>query len=48
MGAAVQAGAYPVGVPTGSFTDSDLRVAGAGVVLTSLAQFPDWYRQYLD
>jgi phosphoglycolate phosphatase len=46
MGAAVQAGAYPVGVITGSFTDSDLRLAGAKVVLASLAQFPDWYRQY--
>jgi phosphoglycolate phosphatase len=47
MGAAVQAGACPVGVTTGSFTGSDLRSAGAGVVLASLAQFPDWYRQYL-
>ena len=46
MVAAVQADAYPVGVTTGSFTGSDLRIAGAGVVLASLAQVPDWYRQY--
>jgi phosphoglycolate phosphatase len=46
MGAAVQAGACPVGVATGSFTGSELRSAGAGVVLASLGQFPDWYRQY--
>jgi phosphoglycolate phosphatase-like HAD superfamily hydrolase len=45
--AAIQAGACPVGVPTGSFTDNDLRMAGAGVILASLAQFPDWYRRYL-
>jgi phosphoglycolate phosphatase len=47
MGAGVQAGAYPVGVTTGSFTDAALRSAGAGVVLTSLTQFPDWYQQHL-
>lgn len=47
MGAAVQAGACPVGVTTGSFTDSDLRLAGAKVVLGSLVEFPDWYRHYL-
>ncbi|HEY6786222.1 MAG TPA: HAD hydrolase-like protein [Trebonia sp.] len=44
MAAAVQAGACPVGVTTGSFTDGDLRLAGAEVILASLAQFPDWYR----
>src|SRR5215469_1199181 len=42
MAAAVQAGATPVGVATGSFTEGDLRAAGAGVVLPSLAEFPDW------
>jgi phosphoglycolate phosphatase len=47
MGAAVQAGARPVGVTTGSFTDSDLRSAGAGLILASLTEFPAWYRQYL-
>jgi phosphoglycolate phosphatase len=44
MGAAVQAGACPVGVTTGSFTDNDLRLAGAKIVLASLVEFPDWYR----
>jgi phosphoglycolate phosphatase len=44
--AAVQAGAYPVGVATGSFTGSDLRAAGAGVVLTALTEFPAWYAEY--
>jgi phosphoglycolate phosphatase-like HAD superfamily hydrolase len=43
MRAAAQAGAVPVGVPTGSFTASDLQAAGAGVLLTSLADFPAWY-----
>jgi phosphoglycolate phosphatase-like HAD superfamily hydrolase len=46
MGAAVQSGAYPVGVPTGSFTSDDLQSAGAKVVLASLAEFPGWYRQH--
>ena len=46
MDAAVLAGAYPVGVTTGSFPGSDLQLAGAKVVLASLAEFPDWYRQY--
>ena len=44
--AAVQAGAYPVGVATGSFTGDDLRAAGAAVVLTALTEFPAWYAQY--
>ncbi len=43
MAAAVQAGARAVGVATGSFTDRDLRAAGAGHVLASLAGFPAWY-----
>jgi phosphoglycolate phosphatase len=43
MAAAVQAGACAIGVATGSFTDRDLKTAGAGHVLTSLADFPSWY-----
>src|SRR5262249_36912989 len=42
MAAAVQAGAWAVGVATGSFTEGDLRAAGAEVVLGSLAEFPGW------
>jgi phosphoglycolate phosphatase len=47
MAAAVQAGACPVGVPTGSFAIGDLRAAGAGVVLASLAEFPAWYARHV-
>jgi phosphoglycolate phosphatase len=43
MAAAVQAGARAVGVATGSFTDRDLRAAGAAEVLTTLADFPALY-----
>jgi phosphoglycolate phosphatase len=43
MAAAVAAGVPAVGVATGSFTDSDLRGAGAGLVLTSLTEFPAIY-----
>ena len=43
MAAAAQAGAHGVGVTTGSFTDSDLRAAGARTVLASLADFPALY-----
>jgi len=46
MAAAVQAGACPVGVPTGSFTGDDLQSAGAGIILASLAEFPAWYTGY--
>jgi phosphoglycolate phosphatase len=46
MAAAVQAGATPVGVATGSFTERDLRAAGAWVVLASLAEFPDWLASF--
>jgi phosphoglycolate phosphatase len=46
MRAAVQAGAYPVGVATGSFTDADLLEAGAAVVLAALTEFPAWYAEY--
>ena len=44
MTAAVQAGAWAVGVTTGSFTGKDLADAGADVVLDSLTGFPAWYR----
>lgn len=43
MAAAAQAGARAVGVATGSFTDSDLRAAGADQVLTTLCDFPALY-----
>ena len=43
MGAAVTAGAYAVGVSTGSFGAAELAAAGAGVVLGSLLEFPPWY-----
>jgi phosphoglycolate phosphatase len=43
MAAAAQAGAYAVGVTTGSFTEGDLRAAGAQTVLGSLAGFPALY-----
>jgi phosphoglycolate phosphatase-like HAD superfamily hydrolase len=45
MGAAVTAGAHPVGVTTGSFSAADLRAAGAADVLPSLAGFPSLYRK---
>jgi len=43
MAAAVQSGARAVGVATGSFTDRDLRAAGADQVLSSLTEFPALY-----
>jgi phosphoglycolate phosphatase-like HAD superfamily hydrolase len=43
MAAAVQADTRAVGVATGSFTDRDLRAAGADHVLASLADFPALY-----
>lgn len=43
MAAAVTAGVRAVGVATGSFTDCDLRAAGAGDVLASLTEFPALY-----
>jgi phosphoglycolate phosphatase len=43
MAAAAQAGAYAVGVTTGSFTERDLRAAGAQAVLESLTGFPALY-----
>jgi phosphoglycolate phosphatase len=43
MAAAAQAGVRAVGVATGSFTDRDLRAAGADEVLTTLADFPALY-----
>jgi phosphoglycolate phosphatase-like HAD superfamily hydrolase len=47
MAAAAAAGAWPVGVVTGSFSGADLRAAGAAVVLASLAEFPDRYARHL-
>ena len=44
MAAAVDAGVRAVGVATGSFSGDDLTLAGADVVLGSLAEFPGWYR----
>ena len=44
MAAAAQAGVRAVGVTTGSFSGDDLARAGADVVLTSLTDFPAWYR----
>jgi phosphoglycolate phosphatase len=43
MQAAVTAGAYPVGVATGSFGADELRAAGAADVLCSLTDFPALY-----
>ena len=43
MGAAAEAGARAVGVPTGSFSAAELAAAGAEVVLDSLLEFPLWY-----
>jgi phosphoglycolate phosphatase-like HAD superfamily hydrolase len=43
MGAAVTAGAYALGVSTGSFGAAELTAAGAEVVLESLLEFPSWY-----
>jgi phosphoglycolate phosphatase len=43
MAAAAQAGARGVGVTTGSFTEGDLRAAGAQTVLDSLTGFPALY-----
>jgi phosphoglycolate phosphatase len=44
MAAAVDAGVRAVGVATGSFSVDDLTLAGADVVLGSLAEFPGWYQ----
>jgi phosphoglycolate phosphatase len=46
MAAAAQAGARAVGVTTGSFTERDLREAGAQTVLASLAEFPPLYASF--
>jgi len=43
MAAAAQAGTRAVGVTTGSFTERDLRAAGAQTVLDSLTGFPALY-----
>ncbi len=46
MAAAVAAGARAVGVTTGSFSDDDLRAAGADHVLASLGSFPSLYARF--
>ena len=46
MGAAAAAGAHAVGVTTGSFSGTDLRAAGAEVILDSLREFPPWYAAF--
>jgi phosphoglycolate phosphatase len=45
MAAAVAAGAYPLGVATGSFSAAQLQEAGAARVLSSLTDFPPLYRE---
>lgn len=45
MAAAVTAGVHPVGVATGSFSEAELRAAGAADVLFSLTEFPALYRK---
>ena len=47
MAAAVMAGAYAVGVATGSFDAAELRAAGAAQVLPSLSDFPPLYRKII-
>jgi phosphoglycolate phosphatase len=47
MNAAVAAGAYPLGVATGSFSAVELRAAGASTVLASLAEFPVLYAEWM-
>jgi phosphoglycolate phosphatase len=47
MAAATAAGAWPVGVTTGSFSGAELRAAGAAVALASLTEFPDRYARRL-
>jgi phosphoglycolate phosphatase len=43
MAAAVNGGALGIGVATGSFTESDLRDAGAFTTLKTLEDFPRCY-----
>ncbi|MEU1350531.1 HAD family hydrolase [Streptomyces sp. NPDC005795] len=40
------ANAFSVGVTTGPCDEAELRAAGAGVVLTSLTEFPAWLETY--
>jgi phosphoglycolate phosphatase len=46
IAAGTAAGITAVGVPTGSFSATDLTDAGADVVLTDLTEFPEWYRRW--
>jgi phosphoglycolate phosphatase len=44
---ALAAGAIPIGVTTGPCDAPTLRAAGAEVVLSTLAQFPNWLRHHI-
>jgi phosphoglycolate phosphatase len=46
MAAARSAGVHAIGVPTGSFSVTELISAGAHLVLGSLADFPAWYADF--
>jgi len=46
MVAGRDAGAVAVGVPTGSFSPSELSAAGASLVLDSMTDFPAWYAEF--
>jgi phosphoglycolate phosphatase len=46
MTAARSAGTWAVGVPTGSFAETELLAAGAHLVLGSLLEFPAWYEAF--
>jgi phosphoglycolate phosphatase len=48
MMAARSAGTRAIGVPTGSFGETELLAAGAHVVLDSLLEFPAWYAAFRD
>jgi phosphoglycolate phosphatase len=47
VAAGISAGVRAVGVATGSFSQANLREAGAEVVLGSLEDFPRWYQTLL-
>jgi phosphoglycolate phosphatase len=46
MAAGLDGGCVPVGVTTGSFSGQELAATGAQVVLTTLADFPEWYARF--
>ena len=45
IAAAISAGVRAIGVATGSFTESQLRLAGADLVFSTLEAFPAWYQR---